>query len=159
MSTLSIRRRRPRRNRSSQVRIERPAATYVNACCSMHFMSVPLFNGQRFRLLTLVNNGPECISKSPDWCTYFNRVRLDFSRPGMPTDNAFIESFNGNVRQECLNEYWFVSLEDAQEKLNLWQDDYNRQRPHSALRNATPEEFAAQSMCRRFPEPCLEVDD
>lgn len=98
-----------------------------------------------------VDNGPEFISKSLDWWAYVNEVRLDFSRPGKPTDNAFIESFNGKVRQECLNENWFISLEDAQEKLDQWRDDYNRNRRHSALGNLTPSEYAAQSasMCGR----------
>ena len=64
-----------------------------------------------------VDNGPEFISKSLDWWAYWNKVKLDFSRPGKPTDNAVIESFNGRLRQECLNQNWFLSLEDAQEKL------------------------------------------
>ena len=57
-----------------------------------------------------------------DWWAYWNKDKLDFSRPGKPTDNAVIESFNGRVRQECLNENWFLSLEDTQEKLDLWKD-------------------------------------
>jgi putative transposase len=89
-----------------------------------------------------VDNGPEFISKSLDWWAYWNRVKLDFSRPGKPTDNAFIESFNGRLRQECLNQHWFLSLEDAQEKLDSWRKDYNERRPHSALGNRTPQEFA-----------------
>lgn len=92
-----------------------------------------------------VDNGPEFISKSLDWWAYFNEVKLDFSQPSKPTDNAYIESFNGRLRQECLNEHWFLSLEDAQEKLDQWREDYNRHRPHSTLGNATPEEFAANS--------------
>jgi putative transposase len=69
-------------------------------------------------------------------------VKLDFSRPGKPTDNAFIESFNGRLRQECLNQHWYLSLENAQEKLDSWRKDYNERRPHSALGNRTPQEFA-----------------
>jgi putative transposase len=69
---------------------------------------------------------------------------LDFSRPGKPTDNAYIESFNGRFRQECLNEHWFLSLDDARAKVEAWRRDYNEERPHSALGNATPEEYAAQ---------------
>jgi putative transposase len=71
---------------------------------------------------------------------------LDFSRPGKPTDNAYIESFNGRFRQECLNEHWFLSLDDAREKVEAWRRDYNEARPHSALGNATPEEYAAQGI-------------
>jgi putative transposase len=69
---------------------------------------------------------------------------LDFSRPGKPTDNAYIESFNGRFRQECLNDHWFLSLDDARDKVEAWRRDYNEERPHSALGNATPEEYAAQ---------------
>ena len=71
-----------------------------------------------------------------------NGVELDFSRPGKPTDNAFIESFNGRLRQECLNENWFLSLEDAVEKVESWRNHYNGERPHSALGNLSPREFA-----------------
>ena len=66
---------------------------------------------------------------------------MDFSRPGKPTDNALIESFNGSFRDECLNVHWFLSLEDAQEKIECWRQEYNWQRPHSSLNNQTPEEF------------------
>jgi putative transposase len=75
---------------------------------------------------------------------YWNHVTLDFSRPGKPTDNAYIESFNGRFRQECLNEHWFMSFEDALEKVESWRREYNEERPHSALGNATPEESEAQ---------------
>ena len=67
---------------------------------------------------------------------------LDFSRPGKPTDNGFIEAFNGRFRQECLNENWFLSLEDAEEKVESWRKHYNGERPHSALGNLSPREFA-----------------
>lgn len=90
-----------------------------------------------------VNNGPEFISKELDLWAYGKKVKLDFSRPGKPTDNAFIESFNAKVRMECLNEHWFLSLEDAKEKLERWRIDYNEKRPHSALGNRAPREFAS----------------
>ena len=89
-----------------------------------------------------VDNGPEFISKVLDQWAYLNGVALDFSRPGKPTDNAFIEAFNGRLRQECLNESWFLSLEDAREKVEMWRQEYNSQRPHGALGNLTPVEFA-----------------
>jgi len=89
-----------------------------------------------------VDNGPEFTSKRLDQWAYWNRVELDFSRPGKPTDNPYIESFNGKLRAECLNENWFLSLEDAQEKLDAWRTDYNRIRPHSALGNLAPNEYA-----------------
>ena len=90
-----------------------------------------------------VDNGPEFTSKVLDQWTYANGVTLDFSRPGEPTDNAFIESFNGSVRMECLNENWFLSLDDAKEKVEAWRVDYNEQRPRSALGNLAPKDFAS----------------
>ena len=88
-----------------------------------------------------VDNGPEFISKDLDLWAYGNKVKLDFSRPGKPTDNAFIESFNAKLRLECLNEHWFLSLTDM-EKLEDWRTDYNEHRPHSSLGNQTPGAFA-----------------
>lgn len=89
-----------------------------------------------------VDNGTEFTSVVLDQWAYWNKVTLDFIRPGKPTDNAFIESFNSRFRQECLNEHWFLSLADAQEKVESWRRDYNGNRPHSSLGNKTPEEFA-----------------
>ena len=86
--------------------------------------------------------GPEFTSKRLDQWAYVNGVELDFSRPGNPTDNAFIEAFKGRLRQECLNENWFLSLKDAEEKVESWRRYYNGERPHSALGNPTPREFA-----------------
>ena len=90
-----------------------------------------------------VDNGSEFVSKALDQWAYLNGVELDFSRPGKPTDNAIIESFNARVRAECLNENWFLSLEDARKKIEAWRQDYNSVRPHGALRNRTPEEYVA----------------
>jgi putative transposase len=92
-----------------------------------------------------VDNGPEFISKDLDRWAYWNHVELDFSRPGKPTDNALIEAFNSRFRQECLNEHWFMSLPDAQEKIEAWRHDYNHDRPHSSLGYRSPSEFADQS--------------
>ena len=100
-----------------------------------------------------VDNGPEFISKEVDLWAYTNKVKLDFSRPGKPTDNAFIESFNGRFRQECLNQHWFLSLEDAKCKLKSWREDYNKNRPHSSLGNQTPEEFAKTQEEEVFEAP------
>ena len=80
-----------------------------------------------------VDNGPEFISKALDRWAYENGVTLDFSRPGKPTDNAFVESFNGRLRDECLNTHWFLSLEDARAKIEAWRRDYNESRPHTSL--------------------------
>ena len=87
------------------------------------------------------DNGPEFISKELDKWAYENKVTLDFSRPGKPTDNAYIESFNGSFRDECLNINWFLSLDDAREKIEEWRRDYNDWRPHSSLDNLTPNEY------------------
>lgn len=80
-----------------------------------------------------VDNGSEFISRDLDLWAYVNKVTLDFSRPGKPTDNAFIEAFNSKFRQECLNAHWFLTLADAREKLETWRRDYNEVRPHSAI--------------------------
>lgn len=179
---LGMRRRKPRRHKTAARRVERPVAQRTNECWSMDFMADQLFSGQRFRILTIVDNfsreslviragqrltgdhvvaaleqvchergfpesirvdnGPEFISKSLDLWAYCNGVTLDFSRPGKPTDNAFIESFNGKLRQECLNQHWFLSLADSQEIMDAWRKDYNEVRPHSSLNNVTPSEYA-----------------
>jgi putative transposase len=89
-----------------------------------------------------VDNGPEFTSKVLDQWAYLRGVELDFSRPGKPTDNAFIEAFNARLRAECLNESWFLSLEDAREKVETWRRHYNGERPHGALGNLAPVEFA-----------------
>lgn len=88
-----------------------------------------------------VDNGSEFISKVLDKWAYENGVTLDFSRPGKPTDNALIESFNGSFRDECLNAHWFLSLDDARKKTEAWRKEYNGFRPHSSLGNLTPEQF------------------
>lgn len=82
--------------------------------------------------------GSEFISRDLDLWAYQKGVVLDFSRPGKPTDNGFIESFNGKLRAECLNTHWFMSLDDARAKLEAWRRDYNEVRPHSAIGNKPP---------------------
>ena len=89
-----------------------------------------------------VDNGPEFISKALDLWAWLNGVTLDFSRPGKPTDNAFIESFNGSFRAECLNACWFLSLADARATCEAWLSDYNTVRPHSSIGQKTPIELA-----------------
>ena len=92
-----------------------------------------------------VDNGSEFISRAMDRWVYENGVELDFSRPGKPTDNAKIESFNGRLREECLNAHWFLSLDDAKRKIEAWRRYYNEVRPHTALAWKTPAEFARYS--------------
>jgi putative transposase len=88
-----------------------------------------------------VDNGPEFISKDLDLWAFMRGVTLDFSRPGKPTDNAFIESLNGKFRAECLNANWFMSLDEARRKCEDWRRDYNEVRPHSAIGNKVPMEL------------------
>ena len=90
------------------------------------------------------DNGSEFSGRMFDLWAYHHGVRIDFSRPGKPTDNCFIETFNGSLRDECLNVHWFETLEEAKAKIEAWRRDYNESRPHQALREQTPNEFAAQ---------------
>jgi putative transposase len=178
---LNLRAKRPKRRRSAAQRVQRPPATFVNESWSMDFVTDSLFNGHRFRALTVVDNfsreclaievgqhfrgegvvgiverikavsgipcfirvdnGPEFISKELDRWAYENKVTLDFSRPGKPIDNAYVESFNGSFRDECLNTNWFLSIEDAREKIEAWRREYNEWRPHSSLDNLTPSQY------------------
>ena len=87
------------------------------------------------------DNGSEFTSQIMDLWAYHHQVRIDFSRPGKPTDNAFIESFNGRVRQELLNPSWFDTLEQARREVSAWRRDYNEIRPHRSLGNKSPNEF------------------
>ncbi len=91
--------------------------------------------------MLVMDNGPEFAGQALDAWAYQQGVKLRFIEPGKPIQNAFIESFNGKFRDECLNEHWFVSLQDAREKIEAWRRDYNEVRPPSALGNRTPEEF------------------
>lgn len=87
-------------------------------------------------------NGLEFVCKEEDLWAYTNVVVLDFSRPGKPTDEGFIESFNSRFRQECLNEHWFLSTEDAEEKVvEKWRCHYNEERPRSSLGYKPPVDF------------------
>lgn len=90
------------------------------------------------------DNGSEFASLPMDRWAYEHGVIMDFSRPGKPTDNPFIESFNGSFRDECLNAHWFLSLEDASQKIESWRQDYNHFRTHSAIGDIPPAEYAAQ---------------
>jgi putative transposase len=90
-----------------------------------------------------VDNGPEFISGVlRTWCEQ-RKVDLDYIEPGRPMQNGHIESFNGKFRDECLNAHWFTSLSQAKNTIEHWRGDYNQVRPHSALKYATPSEFAA----------------
>ena len=98
-----------------------------------------------------VDNGTEFFSKDMDaWCNRHG-VRLDFIRPGRPVENPYIESFNGKLRDECLNVEVFLDLLDARRKLGAWRRDYNENRPHSSIGNLTPVEYANSVREQRGP--------
>jgi putative transposase len=100
-----------------------------------------------------IDNGPEFTGKVLDLWAYLHGVTLDFSRPGKPTDNAFIESFNGRFREECLNQHYFTNLAGAQQEVEAWQKEYNEERPHSALGNLAPREYALTVAGSNQPHP------
>ena len=91
-----------------------------------------------------VDNGSEFTANHFDAWAYFHGIDIDFIRPGKPIDNAHIESFNGRLRDECLNSRWFHSVDDARQTLQDWRRDYNEVRPHSSLGDLPPAAFAAQ---------------
>ena len=93
--------------------------------------------------ILVVDNGPELRGRALDAWADDNGVQLYFIDPGKPTQNAYIESFNGRFRDECLNQHWFTSIAEAREIIEDWRIDYNKERPHSSLKYQTPEEFAA----------------
>ena len=95
-----------------------------------------------------MDNGSEFRSKLFDEWAYKNKINLDFITPGKPVQNCFIESFNGRLRDECLNGNYFLSLEDARSIISLWREDYNKFRPHSSLNNLTPQDFSDEFLKR-----------
>ncbi|WP_433964538.1 IS3 family transposase [Tunturiibacter gelidiferens] len=99
--------------------------------------------------LLFCDNGSEFTGQMLDLWAYRNSVKIDFSRPGKPTDNAFVESFNGTFRSECLDTNWFQNLTEAKQIIEAWRREYNESRPHRALANRTPEEFTSQIAVNR----------
>ena len=89
-----------------------------------------------------VDNGPEFAGKAMDEWAYHRGVKLNFIRPGKPVENAFAESFNGRLRDECLNINWFMGIKHAREVIESWRRDYNEVRPHSSLKGRSPKEYA-----------------
>ena len=86
--------------------------------------------------------GPEFAGKALDEWAYHRGVKLNFIRPGKPVENAFAESFNGRLRDECLNINWFMGIKHAKEVIEIWRRDYNKVRPHSSLKGRSPKEYA-----------------
>ena len=95
------------------------------------------------------DKGSEFATQAMDLWAYRNRVRIDFSRPGKLTDNAFVESFNGTLRAEYLDAHWFTTLAEAKQLIELWRREYNESHPHRALGEQTPSEFASQFAVHR----------
>ena len=114
--------------------------------------------GRRCRLplshTLILDNGPEFIGRALDAWAYARGIRLHFIDPGKPNQNAYVESFNGRFRDECLNEHWFLSLAHARQIVEGWRVDYNAVRPHSSLGNVSPTEFE-QCTRDRAPSPIL----
>lgn len=98
------------------------------------------------------DNGPEFRSRTLASWSEHRHIRLEFIEPGKPIQNAFAESYNGRMRDECLNANWFLNVADARHKILAWRQDYNLQRPHSALGYRTPSEYAASLKTRISPE-------
>lgn len=192
---LTLKRRKPKRHKSSVPRNVRIEPKGMNDVWTMDFMSDQLVDGRRFRILTVLDvytreclalvagqrfrgadvanilsrlveererpeyihcdNGCEFTSKIMDQWAWLNDVRMDFSHPGKPTENAYIESFNGRVRQECLNLHWFTDMDEVQARLAVWRGEYNLQRPHSSLGNVSPTEYARSYRKKRKPVKAL----
>lgn len=95
--------------------------------------------------MIVTDNGPEFAGKALDAWAYRRGVKLHFIRPGKPVENAYVESFNGKFRDECLNEHWFTSLAHARDVIETWRRDYNEVRPHSSLGDETPAAFARRT--------------
>jgi putative transposase len=102
------------------------------------------------------DNGSEFVGKAMELWSQRTGVKLDFIRPGKPVENAFVESFNGRLRDECLNVEVFLDTADAQRKLDQWRSDFNGSRPHSSLDDRTPAEFAAVAAGRPFALPIVD---
>jgi putative transposase len=106
-----------------------------------------------------VDHGPEFEGQVLDAWAYSSNVQLSFIRPGKPNENAYIESFNGKFRDECLNEHWFITMAQARRSIENWRIEYNTERPHSSLGDMTPEEFAARGLAREKERVHLSTAD
>jgi putative transposase len=95
------------------------------------------------------DNGSEFTSQAMDLWAYQNGMKIDFSRPGKPTDNAFVELFNGTFRAECLNTHWFETLPEAKRLIEAWRQEYNESCPHQSLGERTPRDFTSEYAASR----------
>ena len=187
---------RKRHKRPSMLRLELAEPTRPNERWAMDFVSDGLWNGRKFKALTVIDiftkeclaievdtsidgnrvtrvldwlsitkghpevittdNGPEFAGIALDRWAYNNHARIDFIKPGKPIQNAFIESFNGRLRHECLNQHYFVTLQEAKKIIEDWRMEYNTFRPHGSLNGLTPEEFTkAWKKQQKTPETQL----
>jgi len=122
--------------------IEIAVATRINGQSVAAILdTVCRFRGYPIAIRT--DNGPEFTGRALDQWAHAHGVKLVLTQPGKPTQNAYIESFNGKFRDECLNEHWFTSLAHAKAVIAMWRRDFNEVRPHSSLGNRTPADFAA----------------
>lgn len=94
--------------------------------------------------MIVCDNGPELISLNLEIWAYQNKIQLKFIQPGKPVQNAYIESFNGKFRDECLSQNWFLNLGEARKEIEKWRKDYNEHRPHRSLKMKTPNQFAKE---------------
>ena len=117
------------------------ASSMGGAAVAMYLDKVALFRGYPKEILT--DNGPEFISNALNQWAYDHDVNHVFTDPGKPTQNGYIESFNGKLRDECLNQHWFRSVAEARIVIKAWRVEYNQERPHSSLGNKTPLEYAS----------------
>ena len=142
---LNMRRKEKRRLPSrAPVRLE--AQTVVNGCWSVDFMGDALMHGQRFRTFNVLDDfsreGPEFVSAQLAGWAEQHGIDLEFTQPGKPTQNSYVERFNRTFREEVLNFYVFSRLSEIRTIVDAWVQEYNEQRPHESLGNFTPEEFA-----------------
>lgn len=142
---LQLRSKRPKRRKMAVSRVSRITPRSADEAWSMDFVADQLADGSKFRSLTIVDNGSEFTGLLLDLWAYYHQTNIDFSRPGTPTDNSYIETFNGSFRDECLNIHWFASMAEAQATIEAWRRDYNENRPHMALDDMTPAAFARQN--------------
>lgn len=105
------------------------------------------------------DNGAEFTGHMMDLWAYHHNVRIDFSRPGRPTDNAYIETFNGSLGDECLNLHWFETIAEARRLIEAWRREYNESRPHMALGNIPPQEYALQVGILKSPQGSIAVEN
>ena len=144
---------KPRKTRESLALVADRSLTGIKVAAAL----TPIVGRRGAPVAITVDNGGEFVSRAMDAWAYAHDVRLEFIRPGRPVENAFIESFNGRLRDECLNAHVFTSVREAQQVLDAWRHDYNHVRPHSALQDRTPVEMGALWVDSREPRESTAV--